>query len=146
MASPDTRRTVSNVTASPTAPGSFSTRSLSPGSTRYCLPPVFITAYIVETPSWLGPRPFDRPRRGVQSARVYGRNALCKGASRASRRLPCLVGLVGSCAPRLVSRVAEPVPAGELEGSGRRSPLRDVLDRPAAAEPSERQRVEAERG
>ncbi len=30
------------------------------------------------------------------------------------------------------------LPAGELEGSGRRSPLRDVHDRPAAAEPSER--------
>src|SRR5262245_53428868 len=41
-----TRRTSPNVTVSPTLPGSFSTLSLSPAATRYCLPPVLITAYM----------------------------------------------------------------------------------------------------
>src|ERR1700754_3800514 len=36
-----------NATAAPGSPSSFSTTSRSPGWTRYCLPPVLITAYIV---------------------------------------------------------------------------------------------------
>src|SRR5262245_56094438 len=41
-----TRSTSLKVTVSPTFPGSFSTLSLSPAATRYCLPPVLITAYM----------------------------------------------------------------------------------------------------
>ena len=36
-----------STTAAPGSPSSFSTTSTSPGLTRYCLPPVLITAYIV---------------------------------------------------------------------------------------------------
>src|SRR6266446_2805030 len=38
--------TLVTVTVSPTAPVSFSTSIVSPGLTRYCRPPVVITAYI----------------------------------------------------------------------------------------------------
>src|SRR5712664_3524197 len=42
-----TSSTSSNETAAPTSAESASTRSLAPDSTRYCLPPDLITAYIV---------------------------------------------------------------------------------------------------
>src|SRR5271155_4348094 len=41
-----TASTRSNSTSEPTSPGSVSTRTTSPGATRYCFPPVSITAYI----------------------------------------------------------------------------------------------------
>src|SRR5512135_3656721 len=47
LASPSPpRRRASNATFLPTSPSRSSTRSLSPLETRYCLPPVWITAYI----------------------------------------------------------------------------------------------------
>src|SRR5579862_5347104 len=42
----DTRRTSSNAILSPALPGSFSTTTVWPASTRYCFPPVWITAYM----------------------------------------------------------------------------------------------------
>src|SRR5208282_3255266 len=41
-----TASTRPNSTSEPTSPGSVSTRTESPGATRYCFPPVSITAYI----------------------------------------------------------------------------------------------------
>ena len=43
---PPIMSTWSKRTLAPSSTSSFSTRSVSPGSTRYCLPPVFRTAYI----------------------------------------------------------------------------------------------------
>src|SRR6185437_13671483 len=41
-----TASTSSKVILPPTFPSSFSTRTVSPGATRYCLPPLRITAYM----------------------------------------------------------------------------------------------------
>lgn len=41
----------SNVTAEPSSASIFSTKSVSPSLTLYCLPPVTITAYIQNTSS-----------------------------------------------------------------------------------------------
>src|ERR1700693_4734372 len=46
FASFTTASTRPNSTSEPTSPGSVSTRTSSPGATRYCFPPVSITAYI----------------------------------------------------------------------------------------------------
>src|SRR5688572_10118037 len=47
LASPGaTSSTWSNVTLVPASPSSFSTQRVWPGSARYCLPPVWITAYM----------------------------------------------------------------------------------------------------
>src|SRR5581483_10783341 len=45
--SPPTKSTSGNTTCSPTSPASFSTLTRSPSATRYCLPPVRITAYFI---------------------------------------------------------------------------------------------------
>src|SRR6266511_3531424 len=44
---PPTKSTSAKVIFSPTSPGSFSTLTTSPSDTRYCLPPVLITAYFI---------------------------------------------------------------------------------------------------
>src|SRR5207244_13458171 len=46
LSSPCTERTDPKVTFSPTLPSTRSIRMVSPGATRYCFPPVLITAYI----------------------------------------------------------------------------------------------------
>src|SRR5579863_6265898 len=51
-----TASTVPNFTCSPTSPFTRSMRMVSPGATRYCFPPVCITAYIIP------PRAKDKPQ------------------------------------------------------------------------------------
>src|SRR5580704_10797543 len=51
-----TANTVPNFTCSPTSPFTRSMRMVSPGATRYCFPPVCITAYIIP------PRAKDKPQ------------------------------------------------------------------------------------
>src|SRR5579871_4727403 len=47
LSSPWTDKTDPKLTFSPTFPSTRSMRMVSPGATRYCFPPVLITAYIV---------------------------------------------------------------------------------------------------
>src|SRR4029453_555017 len=56
MTSPSrvTRRTERNSTAAPFSPGTFSMETSWPGATRYCLPPVAITASMSDLSSCLG--------------------------------------------------------------------------------------------
>src|SRR5262249_23304539 len=64
-----TRSTSLKVTASPTLPASFSTRSRSPCATRYCFPPVLMTAYM-KSPALLGEP--GEPRTEVSKPRRRG--------------------------------------------------------------------------
>src|SRR3954464_3469466 len=58
-------RTFSNVTSLPSsAPSSFSTSSLSPTETRYCLPPVLMTAYAISLRRSFGSEPSRAGARG----------------------------------------------------------------------------------
>src|SRR5262249_30819571 len=56
MTSPSrvTRRTERNSTAAPFSPGTFSMETIWPGATRYCFPPVAITASMSDLSSCVG--------------------------------------------------------------------------------------------
>src|SRR5688572_2009325 len=69
-------RTSPNATFAPGSPSSFSTTRMSPGWTRYCLPPVLITAYIVRAfgvDMQNGMRPQESPR--ARGGALYTRKA-----------------------------------------------------------------------
>src|SRR5271170_673225 len=55
-----------NSTLAPWSASSFSIRTTAPSWTRYCLPPVAITAYMVDNSSWANPK---RPQK---SRELYG--------------------------------------------------------------------------
>src|SRR3990172_313688 len=84
--SPSATRSASNDTAAPTSAGSFSTRKASPGSTRYCFPPVRITAYMLVL-----------SRKGGRS--YPGQAGVAReGMLAGMRLLPVLAGvLLGAC-------------------------------------------------
>src|SRR3990172_12971828 len=59
----DTSRTRSRVTSAPGVASRSSTRSVAPSSTRYCFPPLSITAYMQISPDLDRPTAQLRPRR-----------------------------------------------------------------------------------
>src|SRR5579863_6928303 len=63
-----TATTSPNVTLPPTFPGKVSTLTVSPGATRYCFPPLRITAYIA---------PPDTNRKPLLYGQVVGTSTAC---------------------------------------------------------------------
>src|SRR5476651_709202 len=100
-----TRRT-SRSSLAPTSSSSFSTFSLSPSLTRYCLPPVFTTAYIACSDSFrleLGPVGREIPPPGAE------RNGRSSGSAPPLSRTGRPQGAFGQLRERLfVRRTSDP--------------------------------------
>src|SRR5436853_6040072 len=95
-------KTSPRVTLSPALPSSFSTTILSPGATRYCLPPVRTTANIVS--SLLLRIPVPRGRRLAKTPAARGSAPPMAGGSECQPP-----GLVPVLRPKLVAAALEPV-------------------------------------
>src|SRR5438874_1077711 len=107
-----TRSTWSNDTAAPTSAASDSTRSLPPDSTRYCLPPDLITAYIGVMGVNLGVAPqkaenytgnHDLP---VHAGAGRGRHAAPRPPDWRAARVGCAAGTQGGAIHRRGRRQA----------------------------------------
>src|SRR5947199_7711150 len=91
-----------SVTLSPALPSSFSTTILSPGATRYCLPPVRTTANIFS--SLLLRIPVPRRRRLAKTPAAPGSAPPMAGGSECQPP-----GLVPVLRPQLVAAALEPI-------------------------------------
>src|SRR5215469_8853856 len=74
-----TAMTLSNVTLPPTLPSSRSTSTVSPGATRYCFPPLRITAYMLPPEAVVKPQLYgccafaSTKTRGTTALRIFTR-------------------------------------------------------------------------
>src|SRR5712691_8160253 len=135
-----TRCTLVNVTVSPTAPVSFSTSIVSPGLTRYCRPPVVITAYIPYpilsfalrnkcTSSFAVPSPqaLCQARRLSSSTKVGGERITCRAERQAGPPSGPPIRRPAGPGQRQAARASPPRPPWRVALVARQAAAQDAL-------------------